>query len=577
VRAAAKGDFAVSHDQTETNKIVQISLPTTRKAAANGKLRRNAAATTRHKLEAVTLCSATMSEDGEVEPPLGPLYIAAAFEQVGVEVDFRDFQLQADAHGYSGEPLAEFLAGHREVVALSCFVDMLPAVIDATRRLHRVRPDTLFLLGGPGPTASARRILEEYPWIAGVVRGEGEETVMEWVRVMRGEATGPVAGMVYRRGGELVDGGNRARNRALDELPLPAYHLIDWSRYTNARVITTRGCSYKCSFCDVTALWGNRSVYRSLEATIDEMELLRDRYGKNVLAIVDDTFVLNRDRVRAFCKLLLERRSGIKWGCFGRINLMTPALVELMAEAGCDAVFYGIDSGSDAVLDRTVKRVRAADVMPVLRLSARHFDKIEASFIWGYPFETLADFKATLQLAAEAASLAPIVNVQLHMLSPLPLSPIYREFPDKLLLPEEADKRWLLLPALLLDERAALVRELVRAAPDIYPGFYTLPTPAKRAKRQLLERSMRALDRTIGRTLVEPKINRLIDEDDDATERRLYAEQRHPSDQIGVGLAIGFFRRLRRRGQFCSGEKPFEGTRGPRMVRERAEPAAISS
>jgi anaerobic magnesium-protoporphyrin IX monomethyl ester cyclase len=524
---------------------------------------------------AVTMCSATMGEDGGVEPPIGPLYIAAAFEQMNVEVDFRDFQLCENAHGFSGEVLAEFLAGHQEVVAISCFVDMLPAVIDATRRLHRARPDTIFLLGGPGPTASARRILEEYPWIKGVVRGEGEETTCDWVKFMRGELDGPVCGMVHRRGSELLDGGTRARRRQLDELPLPAYHLIDWKPYSHARVITTRGCSYKCSFCDVTALWGNRSIYRGLEATIDEIEMLRDRYGRRSVAIVDDTFVLNRDRVRAFCKMLIERRTGIRWGCFARVNLMTQSLVELMAEAGCEAVFYGIDSGAESVLERTVKKVHAADVMPVLQLSARYFDKIEASFIWGYPFESLANFRDTMQLAAEASSLAPRVNVQIHMLSPLPMSPIYREFSDLLREPEIEDKPWLLLPAIFLDDSAATVREIVRAAPDIYPGFYTLPTPAKKAKRNLLQRSMRVLDRTIGMTLTDERTARLIEEDDEATERMLFERQTHPADQVGVGLAIGFFRRVRRREHFSSGETPFEGARGPSMVRERTSSAEV--
>jgi anaerobic magnesium-protoporphyrin IX monomethyl ester cyclase len=546
----------VNHHNQQLQQPIQITHSLKRKRAGN-------------RIEAVTLCSATMGEDGGVEPPIGPLYIAAAFEQMNVEVDFRDFQLQENAHGFSGVVLAKFLAGHHEVVAISCFVDMLPAVIDATRRLHRARPDTIFLLGGPGPTASARRILEEYSWISGVVRGEGEETTCDWVRFMRGELDGPVSGMAQRQGREILDGGTRARRRQLDELPLPAYHLIDWGHYTHARLITTRGCSYKCSFCDVTALWGNRSIYRGLEATLAEIEMLRDRYGRKSVAIVDDTFVLNRDRVRAFCKLLLERRTGIRWGCFARINLMTPALVELMAEAGCEAVFYGIDSGAESVLERTVKKVHAADVMPVLRLSARYFDKIEASFIWGYPFETLADFRDTMRLAAEASSLAPRVNVQIHMLSPLPMSPIYREFSNGLLEPEIEDRPWLLLPALFLDKSAATVREIVRAAPDIYPGFYTLPTPAKKAKRKLLQRSMRVLDRTIGMTFTDQRTARLIEEDDDATERLLFERQKHPADQVGVGLAIGFFRRVRRREGFCSGEKPFEGARGPSMVRER--------
>ena len=143
-----------------------------------------------------------------------------------------------------------------------------------------------------------------------------------------------------------------------------------------------------------------------------------------------------------------------------------------MAAAGCRAIFYGIDSGSSqAVLDRTVKRLRAEDVLPVLEFSARHFDKVEASFIWGYPFETLDDFKKTLDLAGEASMLAPRVNVQLHMLSPLPLSPIYREFPGELRPPAPEDRPWLLLPALLLDDRAGPLRTVVGGAPDIYPGF----------------------------------------------------------------------------------------------------------
>lgn len=519
----------------------------------------------------VTLCSATLGEDGRREPPLGPLYIAAALEEMDLEVDFRDFQIPDDAHGFSGEPLARYLSGHAGVVAISCFVDMLPAAVDAARLLHEERPETRFLLGGPGPTASARRILEEYPWIDGVVRSEGEETVQDWVRLLRGDREGCVPGMIYRDGDTLVDGPDRARNRQLDELSLPAYHLLDWEKYTDARIITTRGCSYRCSFCDVTALWGNRSVYRGLDATVSEMELLRDRYGKRSISIVDDTFVLNRGRVREFCDLLIQRRSDVQWGCFGRINLMTPELVEHMAEAGCRAVFYGIDSGSQTILDRTVKKLKAEDIMPVLRLSALHFEQIEASFIWGYPFETLDDFRRTLDVAAEASMLAPKVNVQLHMLSPLPLSPIYREFRGELLEPEWEDKRWLLLPAVLLDDEASVVREIVRAAPDIYPGFYTFPTPAKQEKRELLERVMRTVERMVGTTLFDDRMRGLLEHDDDALEQQLLTTYDHPSDRVGSGLAVSFFRRTRRRAEIERGDAPLASLRGPGIVRERLE------
>lgn len=523
-------------------------------------------------VESVTVCSATLGEDGQREPPLGPLYVAAALEELGVHVDFRDFQLYEGAHGFSGEPLARFLEGNTGIVAISCFVDMLPAVIDAMRRLHEAQPDTLVVLGGPGPTASARRILQHYPWISGVVRGEGEETIQDWVRVLREAPGRPVPGMTYRHVGSIVDGPDRPRARELDSLPPPAYHLLDWEQYTHARVVTTRGCAYRCSFCDVSALWGNRTVYRGLHATVDEMETLRDRYGKSMIGIADDTFVLNRHRVRDFCRLLIERRCGIEWGCFGRINLMTPELVDLMAQAGCRAIFYGIDSGSQAVLDRTVKRMRAEDVVPVLKLSAQYFDNIEASFIWGYPFETIDDFSQTLHLAGEAAMLAPVVNVQLHMLSPLPLSPIYREFPGGLLEPEPEDRRWLLLPAVFLDDRASVVREIVRSRPDIYPGFYTFPTPGKAAKRARLEQVMATLDRMVGSTLFDRRIADLLVRDDPVTERDLRCAQNDPADRVGTGLALSFFRRTRRRAASTRAGASLDRDRGPHVVRQRLEP-----
>lgn len=518
--------------------------------------------------EAVTLCSATLGEDGNVEPPLGPLYIAAALEQSGVSVDFRDFQLDPTAHGLSGLPLAEFLEGHHEVLMISCFVDMLPAVIDACRLLNAERPDTTIIIGGPGPTAGARRIVEKYPWISGVVRGEGEETIREWIKHRRRGSTGPVAGMVYRAGETIHDGPRRDRILRLDALPRPAYHLIDWSCYQHARVITTRGCPYHCSFCDVAVLWGNRSTYRGLDETIEEMEMLRDRYGKTSISIVDDTFVLDRDRVRQFCRRLLERRSNVEWGCFGRINLMSPDLVALMAKAGCRAVFYGIDSGSPTVLKVVHKVIRAEEILRVVRFSAEHFDRIEASFIWGYPFERLDQFKETLELAGEVSLLAPQVNVQMHMLSPLPNSPILHSFKGRLREPEPEDQRWLLLPALLLEGSESTTGEIVRSDPELFPGFYTFPTRAKPTKRKLLDRAFRALDRTVGRTLFNPRIARLVNEDVPAIERELLDAETHPSDRIGVGLAIGFLRRSRRLREETSAF-PFDAGRGAQLVRQR--------
>ena len=349
------------------------------------------------------LCAdATLGEDGRPDPPLGPLDVAAALESAGVEVDFRDYQTVKGATVFSGIPLADFLDNHERILAISCFVDTLPAVIEATRYLHKTRPDTRIILGGPGPTG-AGRILELYPWIEAVVRGEGEETIKEWAdrENRRVSSILPIAGMTYRENGRIVAGPDRQRITDLDALPKPAYHLIDFSKYRISRVVTTRGCAYRCTFCDVTALWGNRSVYRDLDTVIDEIVSLSQRVGHNVVGIVDDTFVQDRKRVRDFCEKLVARREDVVWSCFSRINLMSEELSELMARAGCRSVFYGIDSGSPVVAERTHKMVRPESVLPVVEFSAKLFDSVEASFIWGYPFEEFDDFKMTVDLAAE--------------------------------------------------------------------------------------------------------------------------------------------------------------------------------
>jgi radical SAM superfamily enzyme YgiQ (UPF0313 family) len=244
-----------------------------------------------------------------------------------------------------------------------------------------------------------------------------------------------------------------------------------------------------------------------------------------------------------------------------------------MAEAGCTSIFYGIDSGSPAVLARTHKMVRAESVVPVVRHSAQVLDHVEASFIWGYPFEELDDFQQTLDLAAEVSAFSPRVGVQLHMLCPLPNSPIYREFPGLLQEPEPEDRPWLLLPAVLLDPRAERIGTLVRAAPDVYPGFFTLPTPARQRKRELLGRVLASLNRAIGRSLIEPRVGRLLDAEAAEVERELLAAEGDAPGRIGTGLALGFFRRSRRRrGAGCN---PFEGTRRPGLARQAFPAAAV--
>lgn len=520
-----------------------------------------------------TLFSATLGEDNKLEPPLGPLYIAAALEEIGCTVDFRDYQLAPASDAFNPRLITEFLQGHSRVVMISCYVDMLPVVLAAAAVIKSTAPGTIIILGGPGPSARAKEIVEHYPQLDGIVIGEGEDTIKEWAlayELNHGDMSQaqPIAGMVIRTAQGVFEGGTRKRLSESKASVRPAYHLIDWPRYSAARVVSTRGCPYACSFCDVAHLWGRKAVYRDVMSTVEEMIYLREHYNCRFISIADDTFVLDRERVIAFCNLLIERNAGIQWGCFGRINLMSEALMQLMAKAGCRAIFYGIDSGSPTVLKQTVKELKAESILPILELSARYFELIEASFIWGYPFETYDDFRLTLELAAEASRLAPKVNVQLHMLSPLPHSPMYLTFRGDLMRPEPEDQRWLLLPALLLDCRADGIRQSAFEHPHLFPGFFTFPTPEKSRKRHDLESVIRSMEGVLGQILLDDSVRTLLTEEDPAAEEDVRASAVGPTERIGAGLALGVMRRTRVAKKAVAAQRMF-GSRGPSLVRQR--------
>jgi anaerobic magnesium-protoporphyrin IX monomethyl ester cyclase len=521
-----------------------------------------------------TLVNATLGEDGSIEPPLGPLYIAATLESVGWNIDFRDYQLASGADAFNSDRFVEFLGDHEPVLMISCLVDMMPMVLEASRKIKERRAATLIILGGPGPSASAPSLMRAFTQIDGIVMGEGEETVRHWALQYDSlhapdSIDAKVAGMVYRCGERIVDGGQRDRIQSGVRMERPAYHLLDWAKYTGARVITTRGCPYKCSFCDVAPLWGRKAMYRDISETVDEMIFLRDRYGRNEIAIVDDTFVLNRKRVEEFCETLLECRAGLMWGCFGRINLMTEDLIALMARAGCRSIFYGIDSGSARMLSKVAKEIDRDSILPILDISAQYFDTVEASFIWGYPEESFDDFLQTLNLAAEASRFSPTVNVQLHLLSPLPSAPITKAFTGPLVAPIAGDKRWLLLPALLLDSRAVEVRKIVLSFPELFTGFYTFPSPDLNAKRELLEKVFSSLHRTLGTIMTDERVHALLSIQDRQTELELLASADDDADRIGIGLAIGTMQRVRRNTRSTMRGEAATCYRGPSIVRQR--------
>lgn len=419
--------------------------------------------------------------------PLGLLYVSSALEEHGYKVDVKDYALNnVRTEGVVGD-FVQFSEGF-SIVGISTVNFFLPYVVLAARQLKEDDPDCKIILGGPGPSGVARELVEAFPWIDAVVTGEGEHPFLHLVSAMEAEEDfSRIGGLIFRKKDKVVVTPQGERITALDELPFPSYEKIDfpayWQSYREGEVfpvliITSRGCPFMCTFCDVSVMWGRKNCARSIENVVEEVTLLKERYNQNKFQIVDDTFVLNEKRIRDFCKRV--EKLDVEWSCFGRINLMTEDLMEEMQSAGCTRIFYGVESGSDRVLRLIKKDILSRKAEKISILSKKYFKHVVSSFIWGYPFENTVDFLKTQKLATTLSKNG--IEVILNLLQPLPNSAIYDAYKERLGFSVDVLKKYFHLP--FVDEEAL---NLVNQYPHIFPSFFYY-------RSQHLERSFTFLE-----------------------------------------------------------------------------------
>jgi hypothetical protein len=411
--------------------------------------------------------------------PLGALYLTSALEKEEYDVELKDFQstahkeLSADGSSYriSGfggnavDRLAGLLESSAEIIGISCMSDLLPLAVRGVEKLKERSPGKIIIMGGIGPSGAAAGILRHFPFIDIIVKGEGEKTIVDVMdHLLEGKSLERVPGICFRHGDTVYDNPPRQRIQDIDAIPFPAYRNIDFSHYTVPGILSSRGCPLECMFCDASPYWGNICRTRRMENVIEEIRLLRETYGCRYIEIVDDAFTLDRPRVLEFCQMLQEERLNIQWSCCGRIDRVDRALLEEMVGSGCTMISYGVESGAENVLRLLHKGFSRKQAMEVLAMSAGYVDTA-ANFIWGFPFETMNDFRDTLNMVAQIMETG--VQPWLFSLSPLPFSRIYQEYKNDLQFSETFCSNYLGL----LDQGGGLT-ELIKKHPGIFPGFY---------------------------------------------------------------------------------------------------------
>lgn len=270
----------------------------------------------------------------------------------------------------------------------------------------KVDPACLTVFGGPHATHDFQAILAGHREVDAVVLGEGEETFLDLARaVARGDrGLAGIAGLACRQG-TGVRHSTRRPVADLDALPMPMLHMDDaWGcdvRRQLEFIITSRGCPAACRFCSSPRFWGKSLRFRSPRGMVDEIRTIRDRYGLIYFSLRDDTFTARKDRVIAFCRLLLEEKVHILWNCQSRVNAVDEEMLLWMRRAGCECIQYGVESGSEKVLSFLGKGIAPEQVRRAARATRRAGMHLSVYLITGVPGETDEDLQATLALVRE--------------------------------------------------------------------------------------------------------------------------------------------------------------------------------
>jgi len=364
-------------------------------------------------------------------PPLGLGYIVSYLRQHGITANLVDctFMNQEDA-------VEKVKKSQPTIVGVYSMFSMKQSALEMARQLND--SCELLVAGGPLPTLCPEDFLEDFDVVA---VGEGEETMLELVNAVQSDsALRNVKGIVYKdqKGNPektITRTPSRELTRNLDSFPFPARDQMDHpaykrhyqkSGYTITSIITSRGCPFNCDFCS-RAVFGNKFRTRSAKNIVDEVETVQT-LGYNRVWFADDCFTLSRKRLLNICNEIIERGIHMGWECLSRVDTIDAEVAHKMKQAGCVRVFFGLESGNDAVLALMKKQATVNQAKKAVLTAKSAGIKVGAFFILGYPGEKNDTVLDTIRFASNL----PLDYLSFTMPYPIPGTPLYERVKDRI-------------------------------------------------------------------------------------------------------------------------------------------------
>lgn len=353
--------------------------------------------------------------------PFPCIYLAAFLEERGIGcriVDFKSDESHVDEGQIEAQTVREILNINAPYVGFTCLSAEYYCVSRMIRKVREMGYRGKIIVGGHHPTFYPDDFIYEGSPVNFNILGEGEITLFELIQGLESNRDpAEIPGLVFYRGKKITTS-PRLVIEDLNILPMPAYSHLDMHFYTKPRtniirysifsgvdVQTTRGCPCNCTYCGNPTLWevhnyNKRFRCRPIMQVLDEVEYLHNEYKIDSFFVNDDSFTTSNARVIEFCDGLKKRKlDHLIWGIQTRVNIFTEQMADAVADAGCVQVEFGVESGSQRILNLMKKGITVDQVERAFRICRKHNLRTFANFMVNTPTETEKDLRDTINLA----------------------------------------------------------------------------------------------------------------------------------------------------------------------------------
>jgi len=358
--------------------------------------------------------------------PVSLATIAAVLENEGFEVKLDDCIVNEIDFLQLQQKLKQFKP---DLVVINTATPSIVTDLKVASLAKKANKNCLTVAFGIHVTALPEESLKMEPALDCVVRGEPEITLKDIALAIRKKrGLEKIKGISYRKGKKIIHNPDRPPLENLDELPFPAWqhikincHLMPFKNVPFLLVATGRGCPYQCNFCADKTFYGRKLRLRSPKKVVDEIEWIGKKFGVKDFLFWSESFTINRQFAKSVAEEIIRRRLKVYWVCNSRVDTVDYQLLKKFAQAGCWMIGYGIESGSQEILNKMKKGTTIKQAKKAVRDAHQAGLEVTGHCVIGYPGETKKEIEKTIKFAKNLG----LDFVQFYCAVPFPGSELF--------------------------------------------------------------------------------------------------------------------------------------------------------